>query len=339
MHPAPEGRVPEWQRAHDSKLYQGLIKQSNSDFAVTEQLGFAPSGRGEHCFLYVQKSGANTAWVAGQLARHAGVRETDVGFSGLKDRHALTRQWFSVRCDGTVDWAAIDLPGISILEIARHGRKLRRGVHERNDFRIAVRNFRAERAELATLLENIAQAGVPNYFGPQRFGRDGNNLQLVELLIAGKQLRRARRSMAISAARAYVFNSIVDSRVRDGTWDLAVPGEACQLAGSNSFFTADVVTAETEARLRRFDIHPTAALWGTGKMGNAGESAAYESRVAAQHGEICEALVRCGARVSRRATRVRPENFSWQLEDATLCLRFGLPRGSYATSVLREIIV
>ena len=253
--------LPDWHRAHGSPLFQGLIKQSPKDFEVVECLDFELSGDGEHDFLWIEKEGANTVWVAKALAKHAGVSERDAGYAGLKDRQALTRQWFSVRRpDGNgTDWDSFELTGVRILESTRHQKKLKRGAHTGNRFRMAVRSVDATSSKIDERLRLIRDSGVPNYFGPQRFGRGGNNMRLAGDLFAGKRMKRTQRSIALSAARSFVFNEILSVRVDDGSWDRPLPGEACNLDGTGSFFVAEEIDDELVERLRSMDIHPTGA--------------------------------------------------------------------------------
>ena len=268
MIPGP-GRLPEWRRWREPLDVTLGIRSTNSDFQVIEELAPDLSGDGEHDFLFVEKDGNNTAYVARKLAAFAGVPEKDVGFSGMKDRHAVTRQWFSVRRakrDG-VSWPAFSEPGVTILEVGRHHRKLRRGAHRGNRFRIALRapGLTAHKATLRERLEDIASEGVPNYFGPQRFGIDAGNLALVGDLVGGRRFNRNRRSLAISTARSFLFNEILSFRVGRETWNAITPGELVSLAGSNSVFAAgNDIDDELERRLAEHDIHPTGTLWGTG---------------------------------------------------------------------------
>jgi tRNA pseudouridine13 synthase len=336
----PDYTLPDWQRAHPGPRFSGTIKQSASDFQVTEILGFDPLGNGEHDFLWIEKEGANTAWVAQLLARHAGVRDVDVGYSGLKDRHAITRQWFSVRRpdrNGT-NWSEFAEPGVKIVEVARHDKKLRRGTHKANRFRIAVREITARKSDLDQRLQAIAKSGVPNYFGEQRFGRQGNNMSLAADLFAGKRMRRNKQSMAISTARSFLFNHIVQARVLTDCWDTAIEGEAFNLEGSNSVFVEDEINDELVARLARLDIHPTSALWGRGELVCKGKAAILENEIVAPFAALCTALEKQGAKQARRATRLVIHEMQADFSEQTLWLEFLLGKGSYATSVLREIV-
>ncbi len=339
--PSTSHPLPDWQRAHGSPLLQGLIKQSTSEFIVTESLAYDFTGDGEHDYLWIEKEGANTTWVARGLARHAGIALRDVGYAGLKDRHAITRQWFSARRPSGVgtNWDTFDLEGVRILETGRHQRKLKRGAHSGNRFRIAVREVKgSEETFISDRLTVIREKGVPNYFGAQRFGRDGSNLSLAEDVFAGKRLKRELRSMALSAARSFLFNEILSSRVTDGSWDQALPGDALNLNGTGSFFIAEEIDDEVNTRLRSLDVHPTGALWGRGDIQGGRQSATNERRIADRYPDIRDGLERAGLDMARRALRLAVTDLQWEIDANKLWLEFSLGRGSFATAVLREIV-
>lgn len=338
--PATNNSLPDWQRAFGGPIFQGLIRQTPSDFQVTEILGFTPSGDGEHDVLWIEKTEANTAWVAGSLARHAGVPDRDVGYAGRKDRHALTRQWFSVRRPGGggTDWQSYEQSGVRILDRSRNQRKLKRGANSGNRFRIAIRGFRGDRRTATKCLERIRTDGVPNYFGEQRFGRDGGNMQLANELFGGKRLKRDKRSIALSSARSYLFNEILQARVIDNNWSQALPGEALNLDGSGSIFTPNVVDADIESRVASLDVHPTGALWGKGEPVGQGKSIDYDRNAAAGRPDLANGLVRFGLTQARRALRLNVEELSWRFVDDALWLEFRLTSGAFATAVLRELV-
>lgn len=338
--PAANSNLPDWQRAFGPPVFQGLIKQSPSDFQVTEVLGFSPSGDGEHDFLWVEKSGANTVWVARSLAKHAGVADRDVGYAGLKDRHAVTRQWFSVRRptrDGT-DWQSYEQSGVRILETSRNQRKLKRGANSANHFRIAISGVGTDHKDITDRLELIRAQGVPNYFGEQRFGRDGGNIQLVKELFSGKRLKRDKRSIALSSARSYLFNEILQARVVDDNWSQALPGEVLNLDGTGSVFTPDAIDDEIKSRLARLDVHPTGALWGRGEPGGQGAAIEYDRSAAARLPDLAKGLEKFGLSRARRALRLNVCELTWEFTDDILWLEFDLCRGAFATAVLREIV-
>ena len=341
--PSTPAALPEWARAHGAPLFAASIRDEPADFQVIEDLGFDLAGDGEHDFLWVEKVAANTDWVARQLARHAGVRAADVGYSGMKDRHAITRQWFSVPRRET-GWASFAAEGVTILDVRRHHRKLRRGAHAGNSFRIALRTPRATALRQAAeeRLACVADCGVPNYFGPQRFGRDGGNIDLARRLFSGARLKRDKRSIAISAARSFLFNEILSARVADGSWQQVLPGEVVNLDGSGSVFRADSVDETLERRAREMDIHPTATLWGLRSDKSRSEVSqgaieALQRNATEAHTDLRTGLERLGAKASQRPLRLRVQNLSWAFEDDALWLEFRLPAGGFATSVLREI--
>jgi tRNA pseudouridine13 synthase len=328
--------LPNWPRVAGDPLFHGVIRQTPGDFRVAEQLGFAPSGQGDHDWLWTEKTGENTTWVARALARHAGVAVRDVGFSGLKDRQAVTRQWFSVPRSPAhpADWTAFENPAIRVLEVSRNPRKLKRGVHRSNAFRIVIRGA-VPAEDLGERLAAIARSGVPNYFGRQRFGHGGRNIDLALALFAGKRLKRELRSIALSAARSLLFNDILSARVLDETWDTALAGELLNLDGSGSLFECERVDDTIRQRCRQLDVHPTGALWGSGEPG--GGAADLERRVASEHAALAAGLEKAGVRMARRALRVRVDKLTWETTADRLTLAFELGRGSYATAVVREI--
>jgi tRNA pseudouridine13 synthase len=338
--PAASSSLPDWRRAFGSPIFQGLIKQSPSDFQVRELLGFSPSGDGEHDFLWVEKSGANTVWVARSLAKHANVADRDVGYAGLKDRHALTQQWFSVRRpSGTgTDWEDYSQPGVKILESSRNQRKLKRGANSANHFRIAISGAAAHHELISERLDIIRLNGVPNYFGEQRFGRDGGNLELVRELFAGKRLKRDKRSIALSSARSYLFNEILQARVADDNWRQALPGEVLNLDGTGSVFTPNFIDDDLKARLESLDLHPTGALWGKGEPGSQGKASEYDRNGAAKMPDLAAGLEKFGLSQARRALRLNVRELSWEFDGDVVWLEFDLASGAFATAVLRELV-
>jgi tRNA pseudouridine13 synthase len=331
--------IPDWARAYDAPVISGVLRRSPTDFQVTELLDYELSGEGEHDFLWLEKQGANTAWVAGALARHAGVRESDVGFAGLKDRNAITRQWFSIRrpsAAGT-DWKAFELPGVTILKQTQHGRKLRRGAHSGNRFRITVAGVDGDSEQLEQRLCTIRDKGVPNYFGEQRFGRDGGNLKLATDLFAGKKTRRNKRSIALSAARSWLFNHILQRRIENETWNRLLAGDSACLDGSNSLFAVTEVDATLRRRCEELDIHPGGALWGGGAFSCEGEVLALEQSVVEPFEELRLGL-EAHTRQSRRALRMAVIDLNWDINGQDVQLEFTLTSGAFATAVLREIV-
>lgn len=309
----------------------GVLRSTPADFYVEEQLPFAPDGDGPHLMLWIEKTGTNTEWLARQLAKVVNCRPMDVGYCGLKDRHAVTRQWFSVPAPkDAVDWQSISVPGVEVLEVHAHRRKLRRSAHSSNRFVLTIRNVQGDN-DLDTRAVRVRNEGVPNYFGPQRFGREGDN---VIRFIEG-----ARAGIFISSARSFLFNRVLAERVHRGDWNCLLPGEAVQLNGSGSYFIADEIDGTLQQRLGEFDIHPSGPLWGKGELPSKSAAHELETSLADAISELRDMLEKVGLRQERRALRVAMPGLDvkW-LDDETIVVAFELPPGVFATSVLREMI-
>jgi tRNA pseudouridine13 synthase len=331
--------LPDWQRAFGEPVISCTIRKVNADYQVNEQLGFELSGDGEHDYLHIEKDGANTLWVARGLAGYAGIGEPDVGFAGMKDRNAVTTQWFSVRrpAGNKADWQKLELEGVRVLEENRHQRKLRRGAHTGNRFCIALRNLSGTGDRLTERLETVRDCGVPNYFGEQRFGRGGGNLDLARDFFGGKRLKRGKRSIAISAARSFLFNRTLEDRVSLGSWNILMDGDCANLDGSGSIFRVAQADDELQHRCTTLDVHPSGALWGSGDLQTEGKVAELERSVVGAYPELLRGLERKSVLMARRALRLAVRELTWEQEADTLRLRFFLVRGGYATAVLREI--
>ncbi len=223
-------------RAFGTPPLSARLRSSAADFRVEEILGYDADGHGEHAWLWVEKTGANTDWVARELARFADVPPVAVGFAGMKDRHAVTTQTFSVQLAGKPDpdWSTLALDGVRVLASTRHTRKLKRGSLRGNRFALVLRDARGDRSATEQRLAQIAARGVPNYFGDQRFGRRGDNVAQARAMFGGRRVERNRRSMLLSAARSQIFNELLAARVEQGNWDAALDGEIWALAGSRS---------------------------------------------------------------------------------------------------------
>ncbi|ALP53133.1 hypothetical protein Tel_08170 [Candidatus Tenderia electrophaga] len=319
---------------------KGTVRATPEDFQVDEVLGFDPDGSGEHACLHIRKRGANTADVAKQLARLAGVKHMDVSYAGLKDRHAVTTQWFSVYLGNTPepDWSQLENESVKILTATRHRRKLRRGTLKGNRFKLWLRELQGDTADLGQRLQTIAATGVPNYFGEQRFGYD--NLEKAGAMFAGriKVKDRNKRSIYLSAARAAIFNHVLSQRVAAGTWNCGLNGDVMMLAGSHSIFPVEQVDEDIERRIKEQDIHPTGPLWGRGALPSGAEVNTLERTCGAAHAVFCEGLERAGMRQERRALRLPLGELEWRLDGRDLWLAFFLLSGSYATAVLRELV-
>lgn len=327
--------------AHGGPPLRGVLRASPEDFVVEEILGYDADGAGEHVLLWVEKRGANTDWVARELARFAGVPPLAVGYAGLKDRHAVTRQTFSVQLAGRAepDWSAFPHAEVRVLAATRHARKLKRGALRGNRFVLTLRALRGDRAAAEERLRQIAARGVPNYFGEQRFGRGGGNVEQARAMFAGRRVDRDKRGLLLSAARAHLFNELLALRVEQAAWDSPLDGEIWALAGSRSWFGPEAFDDALAARLAQGDIHPSGPLWGQGESPARGAAAALENAVVAAHPELAAGLVAARLEQERRALRLLPKDlrWSWPQEDV-LELAFGLPAGAYATVIVREVL-
>lgn len=314
-----------------------IIRSVAEDFKVDEQLGFEPSGDGPHCLLQIEKEGNTTAWVARELARANKLEARDVGYCGLKDRHAITRQWFSLPCAG--EPLIPDDAGIRLLSSVRNRRKLRRGAHRSNCFVIRLRECTVSLAYLTQRTELVALSGFPNYFGPQRFGRNGHNLALADSLFAGKSLKREPRGFAISAARSAIFNSITSERVETKLWAQPLQGDQMNLDGSGSVFAYDCDDASLGERLLSGDIHPAATLWGRQGSALSDRAADIENAVATRDwSQFTSGFSAQKVDSSLRAMRCMPRDLLISTCDGDPVLRFELSRGSFATALLRELV-
>lgn len=328
--------------AFGQPLASGQVRTVPEDFQVDEILGFAPDGEGEHFMLHVRKRNANTEWVAKRLAEFCWVKPQDVSYAGMKDRYAVATQWFSVRLPKGPEpvWPSLENPEFEILQAVRHSRKLRRGALRGNRFVLTVRNLQGDPAELEQRLARVAQRGVPNYFGLQRFGRAEDNLTQSRALFAGelKVKDPHKRSLYLSAARSFLFNLVLSQRVTDNTWDQALAGDVMQLDGSHSVFKIEQPDEEIARRLAQHDIHPTGPLWGKGDLASKEAAAALESAILDAHPDLQRGLERFGLEQERRALRLPAKELAWAFpEPGVLRLEFHLPAGAYASSVLREV--
>lgn len=349
-------------RASGAAVLDARIRTSPEDFFVEELPGFEPSGSGEHLLLTVEKRGMNTAFAAKRIARWAGVGEMAIGYAGMKDRHAVTRQRFSVHLPKRV---APDLAGLQVddstadslkvIDHHWHARKLPRGALAGNRFVLVLRELHGERAAIEARLQTIAAHGVPNYFGEQRFGRDGDNIANALAMFAGRRVRREQRGVLLSAARSELFNRVLAARVASNTWNRPLDGEVWMLDGSRSVFGPEAFNEMLAGRLAAFDIHPSGPLWGNGELRS--RDAAADVELAALAGDEAMALrlglEAAGLNQERRGLRLRPAELTWRwlegsvsgsgvepgdaIGNAPLQLSFSLPPGAYATVVLAEL--
>ena len=332
--------------AHGTPVLRAKFRTAPEDFFVEELPGFEPSGSGEHLLLTVEKRGINTAFAAKRIAQWAGVAEMGIGYAGLKDRHAVTRQRFSVHLPKKVapDLATLGFgegeERLTVVEHAWHAKKLPRGALAGNRFELVLREVEGGRDAIDARLRAIAERGVPNYFGEQRFGRDGDNVANARAMFAGRRVRREQRTLLLSAARSELFNRVLDARVRAQCWDAPLDGEVWMLDGSRSVFGPEPFNDALAQRLAAFDIHPTGPLWGRGELRSTSACADLEQAALADEDALAlrAGLEAEGLKQERRALRLKPASLEWDWPaDDVLRLRFALPPGAYATVVLGEL--
>ncbi|CAM3709428.1 tRNA pseudouridine(13) synthase TruD [Rheinheimera salexigens] len=316
-----------------------LLRQQPEDFIVDEQLNFTPSGAGEHILLQIEKTGQNTQYVAKQIAELTKLRARDISYAGLKDRHAVTRQWFCFKwpIKQELPWQEWQIEGCRILSMQRHYRKLRLGALKANSFQICLRQV----SDPQSVLDRAQQViqGVPNYYGEQRFGINGGNLRLAEQLFAGQSITdRKLRGLALSAARSYLFNQQVTARIEQGLFKQILAGDVLQLSGTASVFKAPIVDEALNQRLASQDVSITAALPGMGESMATADSLAFESKVLAQHPALINGLIDYRLKSERRTMRIVPQQLQLTAEQQDIRLSFSLPAGCFATSVLRELV-
>ena len=334
--------MTELPRAHGGPVLSARIRSVAEDFRVEEIDAFDASGSGEHLLLTVEKRGMNTAYAAKRIAEWAGVAEPSIGYAGLKDRHAVTRQRFSVHLPKKVapDLAALQAADLHVLDAQWHSRKLPRGALSGNRFVLLLRDVQGHRNAVEQRLQAIAARGVPNYFGEQRFGRGGDNVANALLMFQGRRERREQRTLLLSAARSQLFNRALAARVSAATWDRPLDGEVWMLDGSRSVFGPEAWNDDLARRLAAFDIHPTGPLWGAGELRSDGTVRALETQALSDDESLAlrAGLERAGLRQERRSLRLRPSGLAWEWSAADqLQLRFALPAGCYATTVLAEL--
>jgi tRNA pseudouridine13 synthase len=333
-------------RAFGAPLGHGRLRVEPEDFLVEEELGFTPAGAGSHVLLKVRKRDANTEWVARELASASGCRPGEVGYAGLKDRRAVAVQWFSVPQPRgrTSSLAGVCGAGFEVLEAHAHSRKLPRGALAANAFTIRIRDADVDDGEFAARVAAIAASGVPNFFGPQRFGHAGANLARLggadpaHHLRDPRALRRSERGFVLSAARSLIFNAVLAERVTDATWGRLETGDVANLDARGSVFPVEGVDDTLRERCERLDVHPTGPLWGRGELVSRDRVRALEERIAAQFEGPCELVMAAGMDQERRSLRLAVRELSGNRDGADLVLRFRLTRGSFATSVLRELL-
>ncbi len=318
------------------------LKVQPQDFQVVEQLGYAFSGHGEHLMVRIRKSGENTAFVANELAKVCGVKSRDVSWAGLKDRHAITEQWLSVYLPKgeTPDFSSFlaQYPNIEILEVTRHDKKLRPGDLQGNKFTITLTQVSDTEAVLQKLPQ-IKEHGVPNYFGSQRFGKDGNNV--AEARRWGRENVRTRnqnkRSLYLSAARSWIFNQIVSERIKQGVFAQFIAGDIAQLANGEQLLLKSTEVETYQQLLNNEQAFITAALAGDNDLPSKEKAHAIEQIQLSAEPDLMALIRGNRMRHDRRPVRLAIPDLQWQSDGNSVTLSFSLPSGCFATAVIREL--
>ncbi len=334
--------VNDWPYHLGEPQAEGAIRSYPRDFVVEEISRVQPEGKGSHLWVWVEKHSANTDWVAKELARVTDSVPRDVGYAGLKDRHAIARQWFSIPFSSTTreNLENAEIEGVKILESHQHTRKLKRGTLDGNRFLLRIRQFTGDKAQTISRLEQIRATGVPNYFGPQRFGHRGQNVeQGFKLLSKRARLPRNKKSIYLSAIRSYLFNQVLAERVRRGDWNKIIDGDLAMLDGTQSIFACEKSDSDIEDRVTRLDIHPTGPMPGENGTQTTGLAADVEQAVLNNWPQLTGLLTAQRVQASRRSLRLYPSGLEWDFNDGELELVFTLPPGTYATTILREVLV
>lgn len=306
--------------ANKSKSCQGVIRTCDEDFFVEEMMDVSLTDEGEHVWLFVEKRGENTDFIARRIAKHAGVREMDVGLSGLKDRHAITRQWFSVYLGNQPEpeWSQLNDESLQILSHQRHSHKLRRGQHHANRFVLRICQLKGDLEALEASLEDVSRRGFPNYFGEQRFGRNGANVNKAVAMFA-RQIKatKSKRGFYLSAARSFLFNKVLAERINQNSW-LEAPVDG-PLYGE---LPRDLVD-------QTFENSDPSGHVGCSRL---------EKTIFEQYPDLTKGLYANRLKMEPRALSVIPQKLCWKVLEDVLEIEFLLPTGSFATSLLNEVV-
>jgi len=318
----------------------GRIRAELEDFQVTERPAYPPSGEGEHLYLWLEKRGHTTKFVMDALRDQLGVKPKDIGVAGLKDRHAVTRQWMSVPRKFESRLSALDLPGLTLLETGLHTNKLGIGHLRGNTFRLRVRDAAPEALPRAGgIIERLERLGVPNGFGPQRFGRDGTNAVRGLELVRDGRMRGPEsiplKRFLIGSLQSLLFNHYLALRLERGLYGALLEGDVAKKHETGGMFTVEDAALESP-RAAALEVSATGPLYGKKVMPARGPSRALEDEVLAAYGLTWEGFK--DRKGSRRITRVVLDAARLQPTDDDYWIEFELPKGSFATVVLREVM-
>ncbi|PSU52494.1 tRNA pseudouridine(13) synthase TruD [Photobacterium aphoticum] len=322
---------------------QGRIKVEPEDFVVKENLGFAFAGTGEHFMVKIRKTGENTKYVVNELAKACGVKSRDVSWAGLKDRHAVTEQWLSVHLPGKADpdLSAFEAehPGVEVLETARHDKKLRPGDLVGNAFQLRLRDL-DQPEEVIARLAQIREHGVPNYFGEQRFGHNGNNVTKARAW-GNDEFRvrdKSKRSFYLSAARSWMFNQVLSARIENNTVRSVMAGDWLESEADPRGMLVATVTDSIQQDVDAGRLSITAPMMGDNALPTTADAQAFEMAIVEQEPALLKLIRDNRMRHERRPLLLKPEQVEWQHDGDTITVSFALPAGCFATAVVREMM-
>jgi tRNA pseudouridine13 synthase len=329
---------------HGVAFINGLVKAQASDFRVTEELGFQPTGEGEHLLFFIEKSMMTTHELIERVAHDFSIKTRDIGYCGLKDKLAVTRQWLSLYLPGQMH--SLKLPSVAdynLLDHQWHNKKLRPGTHRSNHFEVVVRDVESIPETTCRQLDMIRQQGMANYFGEQRFGRQGDNVEQAVRAFnnprRARKLSRTKKSLYLSALRSFLFNRVLSRRIEQGIWTRPICGDVFMLSGSQSIFY-EPINDELLERYNHQDISSTISLHGAGNRLLQSQAREIEDAVLAEHEAIGQCLLQVKAKLQMRAARVAVVDLKVEFDENAAILRIEArsPRGSYFTTLLDHFI-
>lgn len=327
---------------HDVPAAGGVFKASPEDFEVEELPAYLPNGLpdGEHAFVWIEKRGLSTPDAAKLIARHVGLRDQDVSWAGLKDKHAVTRQWLSLPFKAAAALAGFKAPGLEVKQLSRHRNKLKAGHLKGNRFSLVVRDVRDVDAARASFERLVAQ-GLPNFFGDQRFGARGDNAERGKqiLLSGGRHRDRFERKLFLSAFQSKLFNDVLEQRLERGLFATVLAGDVLKKHETNGEFVCEAPDVD-QPRANAFEVSAAGPLFGPEMRAATGVPGQLEADVLTSAGVTIDTFKTGGdeTRGTRRFFRVRLGDPTFEPGTGTFKVTFSLPAGTYATVVLDELI-
>jgi len=323
----------------------GRIKDRCEDFEVEEIAAYEPSGEGDHLYLWIEKVDMGAEYFERAVARRLELRPDDIGTAGLKDRRAVTRQWVSVPATVEAKLSALDGDGMRVLKVSRHTNKLKAGHLHGNRFRILIRdvNEAEHGSKLNEIVAVLQRTGMPNYYGRQRFGRDGETAQWGMALLKGEKVPNLRspflKKLSLSAAQSMLFNAYLAQRMNDGLFRTVLAGDVMSKYPFGGMFTAEDVATE-QARFEAREIVPSGPIFGRKTFPSAGIAAEREATILNASGLDRRSFDGFGKLVmgTRRHNIVYFDNLTTEWNSDGVWVSFALPSGSYATILLREVM-